>query len=394
MKKTLPFLFATTLLWLSLISAAQVPQGFNYQAVVRDNAGGVIANQIIALRISILDSNSNGNVLYKEKHQPLTNQFGLVTISIGTGAVLSGNFSNIPWGIGNKYLKVDVDINNNGSYVPFGTSQLLSVPYALYAKTAGNGGGNGITGPTGPTGIAGATGSTGATGPTGSPGSGGGATGATGATGPTGAGANGPTGPTGSTGPQGITGPTGSGGGTNSWADYAIYTETAVSGGLPPTSLTDANWINRQLNSNETQVGSNISRTGSNITLLTGTYFVSAFAIWGWNLPDWNLGYQSGFINAKNQLRVRDVGTNSTLLVSESNNVFKSYPIAVGGNVYDQYCLRLEGVINISSTSTIALQQFIDYTTNTTNGATYNAGKPASTGESEIYSRILIQKIQ
>src|ERR1043165_6107762 len=219
MKKIFPFLLIAITLLISDRCVAQVPQGFNYQAVVRDNTGGVIANQIVALRITILDSNANGTVLYKEKHQPLTNQFGLVTLSIGNGAVLSGNFSSIPWGVGSKYLKIDVDINNNGSYVPFGTSQLLSVPYALYAKIAGNGGGSTTTGPTGPTGVAGVTGPTGATGPTGTAGSGGGATGATGATGPTGAtgGGGGATGPTGATGPQGITGPTGVGGGSMSW---------------------------------------------------------------------------------------------------------------------------------------------------------------------------------
>ena len=144
----------------------------------------------------------------------------------------------------------------------------------------------------------------------------------------------------------------------------------------------------------EIQNGSNISRSGSNITLQPGAYYIAAFAKWGWNIPDWNQGYQSGFISAKTQLRVRDIGTNSTLLVSDGTNVFKSYPVSVGANVYDQYTLQVAGVINIPSASTIALQQFIDYTTNTVNGATYNSGKPVSTGENEIYSRVLIQKIQ
>ncbi len=389
------FLLALFISLLFSLLKAQVPQAFNYQAVVRDNSGNVIPGQVVGIRISILDSNANGTVLYKEKHQPQTNQFGLVTISIGNGAALSGNFSSIDWGVGSKYLKIDLDINNNGNYTSFGTSQLLSVPYALYAKTAGNGGGGGTTGATGATGPVGNTGATGPTGPAGSGGGASGPTGVTGPTGPTGAtgAGGGATGPTGATGPQGIPGPTGAAG-SGSWTDFAIYTEQTVSGGLPATTLADGSWSSRIFNTDEIQNGSNITRNGWNITLQPGAYYIAAFAKWGWNIPDWNQGYQSGFISAKTQLRVRDIGSNSTLLVSDGNNVFKSYPISVGANVYDQYTLQLAGVINIPSASTIALQQFIDYMTNTVNGATYNSGKPVSTGENEIYSRLLIQKIQ
>ncbi|MBK5285458.1 MAG: tail fiber domain-containing protein [Bacteroidia bacterium] len=161
---------------------AQIPQAINYQAVARDISGAVIPNQLVALRLSVLDG-SGGPTLYSERDTATTNQFGLFTVKLGMGQVLSGTFSAIPWGSSSPYLKTEMDPTGNFSYVPMGESQLLSVPYALYAPT--------VPGPTGPTGATGAQGIPGNTG----------ATGATGAQGNTGAtGANGNTGATGATG--------------------------------------------------------------------------------------------------------------------------------------------------------------------------------------------------
>ena len=169
--------------------SAQSPNAFNYQAVARDNAGQVLANQSISIRFSILDGSPSGSTLFSETHSTTTNSLGLFTTSIGTGNLILGNFSTINWGLGgSKWLKVELDPNGGSSYTLLGTSQLLSVPYALYAATSGSGGGTGgATGPTGPTG---ATGLNGATGPTGLAGLNG-ATGATGATGPAGIGGSG-----------------------------------------------------------------------------------------------------------------------------------------------------------------------------------------------------------
>lgn len=162
---------------------AQAPQSFNYQAVVRDATGQIVNTQAVTLRFTITDAATGGNILYRERHNTTTNQFGLVTAEIGNGTLLNGTFAGINWGSGNRYLQVEVDPNGGNTFVDMGTSQLLSVPYALFA---GNGGGSGgATGPTGPTGAQGVKGTTGATGPTGATGAQG-VKGATGATGPTG----------------------------------------------------------------------------------------------------------------------------------------------------------------------------------------------------------------
>lgn len=157
---------------------AQVPQSFNYQAVVRDATGQIVNTQAVTLRFTITDAATGGNILYRERHNTTTNQFGLVTAEIGNGTLLNGTFAGINWGSGNRYLQVEVDPNGGNTFVDMGTSQLLSVPYALFAGN--NGGSGGATGPTGAQGVKGATGATGPTGATG-------AQGVKGATGPTGA---------------------------------------------------------------------------------------------------------------------------------------------------------------------------------------------------------------
>jgi hypothetical protein len=198
----------------SLLSViAQVPQAFNYQAVARDASGNVLSGQLISLRITILDGSSTGTVVYSETHMANTNQFGLFTLALGKGSVQFGTFNAINWAIGSKYLKVEMDATGGTNYIAMGTTELLSVPFALYANASGT---SGSIGPTGPTGAAGTNGINGVVGPTGPTGigvmgatgpTGIGVVGATGATGPTGSGV----GPTGPTGPTGLVGPTGSG---------------------------------------------------------------------------------------------------------------------------------------------------------------------------------------
>jgi len=115
----------------------QPVQAFNYQAVVRDFHGDIIPNHAISLRISILNGSASGNMVYSEAFNTISNQFGLFTVNIGTGTVVSGLFSNIDWVEGYKWLKVEIDINGGSNYILMGTSQLLSVPYALYAAKSG-----------------------------------------------------------------------------------------------------------------------------------------------------------------------------------------------------------------------------------------------------------------
>ena len=120
---------------------AQTPQKMSYQCVVRKSGGELVANHSIGLRISILQESTSGNVVYQETYnpKPQTNANGLVTVEIGGGVVLSGNFSDIDWGSATYYLKTETDPTGGTNYTISGTSQLLSVPYALHAKTADNG---------------------------------------------------------------------------------------------------------------------------------------------------------------------------------------------------------------------------------------------------------------
>jgi hypothetical protein len=196
---------------------AQAPNLMNYQAVVRNSAGQPVANNTpVKLRISIRDLTATGTVVYTETINTTANQFGLVNIQIGA----LNNLSTVNWGGGAKYMQVEADINNTGTYTDMGSTQLISVPYALYAANS-NTGPAGPTGAVGPQGPAGATGPQGATGANGNPGATGpaGTQGATGPAGNTGAqgpagnngatGATGPAGLDGNTGPQGATGPQG-----------------------------------------------------------------------------------------------------------------------------------------------------------------------------------------
>ena len=132
MKKT--FLIALTLL-LSFNSFSQSPQGFNYQAIVRDSNGNIRSNQGVQFIFEIRDG--TGNAVYTEFHTVVTNKYGLADeIVIGKGATID-NFAEIDWANGVFYVNVKVD------GVDMGTSQLMSVPYALYALKAGSGGGGG-----------------------------------------------------------------------------------------------------------------------------------------------------------------------------------------------------------------------------------------------------------
>ena len=117
---------------------AQVPQAVPYQAVARNVAGNLIANQSISVRLSILDGSAAGPVVFQERHTVMTNQFGLFTVNLGQGSLLSGTFPGINWIVNAKYLKVEFDPAGGSSFVNMGTSQLLSVPYALVSGSGAN----------------------------------------------------------------------------------------------------------------------------------------------------------------------------------------------------------------------------------------------------------------
>ena len=166
------FLLAIICLIIGGMAFAQAPQKMSYQAVIRDNSGNIVANQQISMRISILkktelteltdlssaeypiagrtrafgDDVTYTNMptptynqeIYIETHTVSTNTNGLVSIEIGTGNVSMGNFSSIDWSEGTYFIKTDVDLNGGTRFKTIGTSQLISVPYAMYAQKAGS----------------------------------------------------------------------------------------------------------------------------------------------------------------------------------------------------------------------------------------------------------------
>ncbi|HLU86944.1 MAG TPA: hypothetical protein VKZ44_04250 [Taishania sp.] len=142
---------------------SQAPQNFTYQSVIRDAANSLVVNNSVGTKISILQGTTNGNVVYSETHTASTNSNGLLSLVIGAGTVQSGSFSSVDWSNGPYYLKIETDINGGTNYTLTGTQQLVSVPYALYAETAGTAL-NGSVGPQGPQGPVGDTGPAGTTG--------------------------------------------------------------------------------------------------------------------------------------------------------------------------------------------------------------------------------------
>lgn len=118
---------------------AQAPDKFTYQAVVRNASNALVINSQVGVRVNILQGSATGDAVYSESHVTTTNANGLVTVSLGGGSVLHGSFAGIDWADGPYFLKTDIDPNGGNDYSITTTQQLLSVPYALYAKEAGNG---------------------------------------------------------------------------------------------------------------------------------------------------------------------------------------------------------------------------------------------------------------
>ena len=120
-------------------SNAQVPQGISFQSVIRNAAGAPQASTPVTLKFSILQGGETGTPVYVETQQGISsNAQGLVTATIGKGTPSQGTFNTIDWSLGGYYLKVEADINNQGSYAVSGTSPIVSVPYSLYSGTAGS----------------------------------------------------------------------------------------------------------------------------------------------------------------------------------------------------------------------------------------------------------------
>jgi len=130
-KSALTFIFFL----LAVVLMAQVPAGFSYQAVVRNNSGEVVASQTVKFKFSILQNSSTGMSVYVETQSKATNEFGLANLVVGSGTKVSGNFNPAAWGSNSHYLKVELDPNNGNTFSHLGTMQLMAVPYAFHAKT-------------------------------------------------------------------------------------------------------------------------------------------------------------------------------------------------------------------------------------------------------------------
>jgi hypothetical protein len=118
---------------------SQAPEGFSYQAIVRDPVGNPWANKPVSFRFTIIQGTPAGASIFQETHNLSTDSFGVVSLIINNGTGKVGTFETISWGSDSYFLKVEIDKTGGTSYSDVGTTQLLSVPYALYAKASANG---------------------------------------------------------------------------------------------------------------------------------------------------------------------------------------------------------------------------------------------------------------
>ena len=117
---------------------AQAPQGFNYQATVRNSAGDLVVSTNVYFKFNVIQGAQAADPIFTETHEILTDDLGQVNLIIGQGTANTGVFSELDWSLGSYYLGIELSINGDNNYVPMGTTQLLSVPYALYAANSGN----------------------------------------------------------------------------------------------------------------------------------------------------------------------------------------------------------------------------------------------------------------
>ena len=112
---------------------AQAPQGFNYQATVRNSSGQLLVNQIVLIKFNVLQNSANGTIVYSETQTANTDDLGQINLVVGQGTAPTGTFSTINWGSGSYYL--GIELNSGSGYVAMGNTQLMSVPYALNGIT-------------------------------------------------------------------------------------------------------------------------------------------------------------------------------------------------------------------------------------------------------------------
>ena len=114
---------------------AQIPQGFNYQATVRNQTGELLTNEYVGFKFHILQGSSDATPTYSELHYISTDDLGVVHLSIGSGSAEAGTFNQIDWSLGDYHM--GIEINTGSGFIDMGTTQLMSVPFALYALNSG-----------------------------------------------------------------------------------------------------------------------------------------------------------------------------------------------------------------------------------------------------------------
>lgn len=132
--------FIILCMWLmaTCLVQAQMPQAISYQAVARDAQGKVVAGKSVGIQVEILKGSPSGTVVFSETHKPTSSKTGTVNLLIGQGTSKTGTFSSIDWGTGTYYLQLSMDLNGGSNYEKVSTTQMLPVPYALYAAKAGS----------------------------------------------------------------------------------------------------------------------------------------------------------------------------------------------------------------------------------------------------------------
>ena len=294
---------------------AQVPQKMSYQAIVRNNVNALVANTSVGMRISILQGSPVGSPVYVETQTLSTNANGLVSLVIGNGTVSSGSISLIDWSTGSYYIKTETDPTGGTSYSVSGTSELLSVPYALYSANPGPAGPQGIQGnpgPIGPQGVPGPQGAVGATGPQGSQG----IQGLTGATGAQGV-----------QGPQGVAGPAPSGTGI-----------VTVSGGVLQTPVAVLPIANGGTNSSAAPVNGGVAYgTGSAIATTAAGASGRVLTSNGAGAPSWNIPQTiqafNGYVGASiagNSVNYVFAGPTTTVTLAVTSRITGSATAPIG----------------------------------------------------------------
>jgi uncharacterized protein (TIGR02145 family) len=131
-----PFIILLTLTWICQQAMAQSPDRLSYQAIVRNASGNVVSNQSVGMRITILKGSATGTSVYVETQTRTTSASGLITLEIGGGTPVTGSFATVNWGQGPYFIKTEMDVAGGTNYQLTATTQLLSVPYSLYAQSA------------------------------------------------------------------------------------------------------------------------------------------------------------------------------------------------------------------------------------------------------------------